>query len=68
MPCAVVKHEALDQPRVRVGLVLHLHDFDHMQVDRLELVRACAGRLGKADGGSADGQHGIDNGGGEGLR
>ena len=36
VPSTVVEHEALDEARVDVGQVLHLHHLDHVQVDRLE--------------------------------
>lgn len=37
MAGSVVQHQSLDEPRVRVGHVLHLHQLDHVQVDGLEL-------------------------------
>jgi hypothetical protein len=29
-----IRREGKKSPRVRVGLVLHLHDFNHVEVDR----------------------------------
>ena len=73
---AVVHDEALDELRVGVGLVLHLHNLNHVQVDRVVLlrcggrravhrrvlVRRCpgSGRRGRR-GWLADGQNGVDN-------
>lgn len=54
----VVEDEALDEARVRVGHVLHLHQLDHVQIDRFEAV--CRG-----GGGDPDGEDGVDDGLGE---
>lgn len=35
MAGAVVEDESADERRVHVGAVLHLLDFDHVQIDRL---------------------------------
>eukprot|EP01137_Pigoraptor_chileana_P002771 Opistho-2@42076 len=45
--CAVIKHEALDELRVEIRLVTHLHNLNHVKVDGLSI--------------AADGEDGVDN-------
>lgn len=40
----MVEHEALDEPRVGIRHVLHLHQLDHVQVNRLKLLLLLATR------------------------
>ncbi len=54
MPGSVIHDETFDQLGVCVGLVLHLHDFNHVEVDGIPpCVWASLGRL--------NGQNGIDD-------
>lgn len=53
MPRTVVHDETANELRVGVGLVLHLHDLDHVQIDRVDAARL----LGRG----LDGEHGVDN-------
>ena len=38
MACTVVKHQSVDESGLVATLVLHIHDLDHVQVDRLALL------------------------------
>jgi hypothetical protein len=58
MPRAVIEDEAPDEPRVGIGLVLHLHDLDHVEVNGLPF----ATRVGRT---LSDGENGVDDVGGE---
>jgi hypothetical protein len=63
VPGTVIEDETTDETGVGVVLVLHLHDLDHVQVDRLKLGLRCRDRGGAiGDGAEADGEDGIDNG------
>ena len=57
MPCTVIHHQALDQSRIRIHLVLHLHYFDHVQINRISPAFAILLR--------ADGENSVDDIGGE---
>jgi hypothetical protein len=59
----MVHDQPPDQLSLRVHLVLHLHDFDHVQVDRLG-ERVDAGGIGGRRG-RGDGKDGVDDGGRE---
>lgn len=46
MPRSVVKYQTPHKRRIRISLVLHLHDLHHVQVDRLGLASLVVGTDG----------------------